>query len=138
MKKSILTLVTLAGGLACAMPAHAASNDTSGFSIAVTVPIICDLEATDFIVDQTQNTVTGSVHEYCNSARGFHVLASHRPLQTGEQVDLNYGGVVSELAAGGFSSVAFRSGARIGNVPITIRANNVEAPLALSFAVTAI
>lgn len=136
--RPIAIAVTIISGSFFALPAYAAPNDSGGFSVGVTVPVICDLEATDFIIDQTTNMITGQVQEYCNSSRGFHVLANHRPLLSGEQVDLTYGGVPSELAASGFSSVAFRSGARFGYVPITIRANNVEGPIALSFAVTAL
>ncbi|NVD26284.1 hypothetical protein HUO14_00030 [Parasphingorhabdus flavimaris] len=136
--KPIAIAVAMISGSFLALPAHAAPNDTGGFSVAVTVPVICDLEATDFIIDQTTNIITGQVQEYCNSSRGFHVLANHRPLLSGEQVDLTYGGVASQLATNGFSSVAFRAGARFGYVPITIHANNVEGPIALSFAVTAL
>ena len=136
--RSIATAVVVTSGAFFALPAHAAGNDSGGFSVAVTVPVICDLEATNFVLDETTNMITGYVQEYCNSSRGFHVLANHRPLTNGEQIALNYGGVASELAANGLSSVAFRAGARFGNVPITISANSVDAPISLSFAVTAL
>ena len=119
-------------------PASAASGDSGGFSISLTVPIVCDIEAADFVLDEGNNTIRGVVNEYCNSSRGFQILAGHRPLENGEQVDLDYDGTLASLDASGLSSVAFRSGARFGPVPVAIRTQGVLASLAVSFSVTAI
>lgn len=119
-------------------PASAASGDSGGFSISLTIPVVCDIEADDFVIDEGNNIVRGVVNEYCNSSRGFQILAGHRPLEDGEQVDLNYDGTLTSLDASGLSSVAFRSGARSGPVPVAIRTEGVLADLAVSFSVTAI
>ncbi|MBA3939745.1 MAG: hypothetical protein C0520_00885 [Sphingopyxis sp.] len=127
-----LTAATLP---ATAMAAPAESN---GFGISLTVPVVCDLDARDFVVDAVQNSISGYVEEFCNSARGFQVLASHRPLGDSEVVELDYGGDYAQLERAGISSVAFRSGPRLGTVPVRIQAAGLESQLAVSFSITAI
>ena len=119
-------------------PASAASGDSGGFSISLTVPIVCDIEAQDFVLDLETNMVRGVVNEYCNSSRGFQILAGHRPLELGEQVDLDYDGSPASLDASGLSSIAFRAGPRLGPVPVAINTQGVLSNLAVSFSVTAI
>lgn len=118
--------------------AFAAESASGGFNVSLTVPVVCDLDAQDFIVDEIRNSISGHVREFCNSSRGFQVLASHRPLEAGENVRLNYGGELAQLERAGISSVAFRAGPRLDTVPVQIQASGLETQLAVSFSLTAI
>ncbi len=126
------------GAALASSPALAASQDSGGFSVSLSVPVVCDIEAADFVLDTSQNVVRGVVNEYCNSSRGFQILAGHRPLENGEQIDLDYDGTATSLDASGLSTIAFRSGARFGPVPVAIRTQGVVENLSVSFSVTAI
>ncbi|MEH6714808.1 hypothetical protein [Parasphingorhabdus flavimaris] len=138
MKKIVTGAAAIASLSLFGMPAHAASQDSGSFSVSLNVPVICNIEAMDFVLDRTQNVVRGVVNENCNSSRGFQVLASHRPLGSGELVEINYDGSAAPLEASGLSAIAFRSGARFGPVPVAIRSQGVETNLAVSLSVTAI
>lgn len=133
-------LSALAMGLATTMttPAQAASGAQGGFSISLEVPVICDLSLPDFVVVDGEHGVTGEVQEFCNSSNGFQVIASHRPLNRDEIVEVDFGGEFARLNQGGVSAIAFRSGARFGAVPFSIDAAHLEGSLAVSFSLIAI
>lgn len=137
MRKSYMILAGLAFALTPGS-AMAATSSEGGFNISLYVPVVCDLDSTDFQFDPSQNEVVGQVYEYCNSSRGFQVVASHRPLETSEIVEVGYGDQHSMLEPSGFSTVAFRSGPRLSAVPVRIRASGLESQLSVAFAVTAI
>jgi hypothetical protein len=120
-----------------ATTAHA-EEASGGFNIALQVPVVCDLDATDFALDQSQAELSGTVNEFCNSSRGFQVVASHRPLELSETVEVNYGGEQTRLERGGLSNIAFRSGPRLSTVPVRIRVTGLETQLSVSFAITAV
>lgn len=133
-------LSALATGLACtfATPAQAAEGATGGFNISLEVPPVCDLAVPDFVVLSDETVVTGEVQEFCNSSNGFQVIASHRPLEPEEVVEVDFGGELARLSEGGVSSIAFRSGARFGYVPFRIDAAHLESGLSVSFSLIAI
>lgn len=133
-------LSALAMGLATtlATPAQAAEGASGGFNISLEVPAVCDLSVPDFVVLEDQQVVTGEVQEFCNSSNGFQIIASHRPLDPQEIVEVDFGGEFATLSEGGVSSIAFRSGARFGYVPFRIDAANLESGLAVSFSLIAI
>lgn len=137
MSKIYVVLAGLAYSVAPSSASAAASSD-GGFNISVTVPVVCDLDAENFQFDPSQNEVVGQVHEYCNSSRGFQVVASHRPLQASEIVEVGYGNQHSFLEERGLSTVAFRSGPRMSAVPVRIKASGLASQLSVAFAVTAI
>lgn len=130
----------LAGLTFAAMPTKsaAATPSESGFNISLRVPTVCDLDAGEFQVNGSQSEFTGHVFEYCNSSRGFQVIASHRPLQHSEIVEIDYGEQNSLLGEGGLSMIAFRSGPRLSAVPVKIKASGLETELSLAFSLTAI
>jgi len=118
--------------------AMAASDASSGFGISLSIPVVCDLDAQDFVLDATQNRISGNVREFCNSSRGFQIMASHRPLYDGETVGLTYDGASAHLNSAGISTIAFRNGARFRSVPVQIEASGLETLLAVSFSIMAI
>lgn len=124
--------------LGSAVPALASSDATGGLTISVRVPEFCDLEANDFIADQQNARVAGEVLETCNHNRGFQILASHRPLDMGEEVDVTFGEVHAQLGQSGLSPIAFRAGARHGPVPVTISTDGLTRMLRVSFSLTAV
>ena len=133
-------LSALATGFACtvATPALAADSAAGGFNVSLEVPAVCDLSMPDVVVLEDGHAVTGQVQEFCNSANGFQVIASHRPLNPAEVVEVDFDGDSARLSEGGVSSIAFRSGARFGYVPFRIEAANLESGLAVSFSLIAI
>ena len=130
----------LAGLTFAVMPTKlaAAAPSEGGFSISLHVPTVCDIDAGDFQVDASRSEITGQVYEYCNSARGFQVIASHRPLQHSEVVEVDYGEQNSMLGGSGLSMIAFRTGPRLSVVPVRIKASGLESQFALAFSLAAI
>src|SRR3546814_19542548 len=117
------------GKLACiacgafAVAAYANGDASAGFRISLVVPEVCQIESSDIIVDAGSGLATGTVFEACNSGRGFRVMASHRMLAEGEQVQLNYAGEIRQLHNPGMSAIAYRRGPAVRNVPVTSRTN---------------
>jgi len=138
MKNVGLGALTMGLATILATPAQAAADASGGFNISLEVPAVCDLSMPDFVVLEDQHAVTGEVQEFCNSANGFQVIASHRPLNRDEVVEIDFGGASTRLDHGGVSSIAFRSGARFGYVPFRIDAPHLEGGLAVSFSLIAI
>lgn len=138
MNKFAISTATVLGIAAMSSSAMAAPRDGANFTISMNVPIVCDIDTTTFFVDKEQSVVRGYVNEYCNSSRGFQVLASHRPLEAGEQVEVSYDGIASNLSQTGLSAIAFRSGARVGAVPVAIRTDSMQDNLSVGLSVTAI
>ena len=118
--------------------AHAAAERSAGLSISLEIPEICHIEAPELVVDANRNSATGSVFEICNSGRGFRVLASHRNLADGENVEVTYGGEKRQLNASGVSDVATRQGPTLEQVPLEIKTEGLAQPLVVSFGLAVI
>jgi hypothetical protein len=138
MKTVGLSVLAIGVASTLAAPAQAATGASGGFTVSLEVPAVCDLSVPDFVVLEDQHAITGEVQEFCNSANGFQVIASHRPLNSDEVVEVDFGGELAQLDEGGVSSIAFRSGARFGYVPFRIDATHLEGGLAVSFSLIAI
>ncbi len=136
MKK--LACIAAIATAALSSPAHAEGNASAGFRISLTIPEVCQLEASDILIAQDGGGATLNVFEMCNSGRGFRVMASHRALAVGEQVQINYAGQVRQLDSSGMSDVAQRSGPVVGNVPVAIQASGLVETLAISLGLAAI
>lgn len=133
-------LSALAMGLAStlATPAQAASGARGGFNISLNVPAICEIRLPDSVVVEGDHVVTGELQEFCNNPDGFQIIASHRPLNPDEVVEVALDGDLARLSEGGVSPIAFRSGARFGAVPFRIDASHLEGSLAVSFSLIAL
>ena len=128
--------------LACACAsvpaaAYAEGGDAGGFQISVTVPEVCQIDAST-IVHEEAGLTSATVLEMCNSGHGFTVFASHRSLQDGEQVQISYDGQVRQLDSSGLSEVAQRTGPIFGYVPVTIQSSGLVQGLAISLGLAAI
>lgn len=132
-----ITLFLALIGVGFAAPAAASSDVSGNFGIQAYVPAVCDIASDDFTVEQ-DGVVSGSVQEFCNTNTGFQIVASHRPLMSGESADVRYGGVSTALDASGLASLAFRSGQRFATVPVSINASELEAPLSVAFSLYAV
>jgi hypothetical protein len=124
--------------VAHAAPAWAEDRDSIGFNISLTVPEICQIETASVLIDQPTGAAVSSVFEMCNTSRGFRVMASHRTLASGEQVQINYAGQLAELDASGISDVAARDGPVVGAVPIMVQASGLTQGIAISLGIIAI
>lgn len=113
--------------------AFAEGEASGGFQISLTVPEICHLEASSVSIDEAMGQATASMFEMCNSDRGFTVLASYRTLESGEQVQVNYAGEVSQLNSSGLSEVAHRTGPFLGDVQVLVQSTGLTGGLAISF-----
>ena len=118
--------------------AHANGAASAGVPISLIVPEICQIEASTLTVDASGDSASGTVFEMCNSGRGFRVLASHRPLVSGEQVQISYAGEIRQLDSSGMSDIAYRSGPTFGEVPVTIQTNGLTGTLAISLGLAVI
>jgi hypothetical protein len=123
---------------AISSPAQARPNGSGSFRVGAVVPVVCGIDAPSLFVTEGSEEAVGSVQEFCNSARGFQIMASYRPLDAGEKVDLYYAGELTSLSSSGLSPVAFRSGPRVRTVPVSVRSTGLKSDLALSLALTAI
>ena len=136
MKK--LACIAAIASAALASPALAESNARAGFRISLTIPEICQLEASDVLIAQDGGSTTLNVFEMCNSGRGFRIVASHRPLVSGEAVQVNYAGQIRQLDSSGMSDLAHRTGPVVGTVPVAIQASGLVQTLAISLGLSAI
>ena len=84
------------------------------------------------------NSAVASIFEVCNSGRGFRVLASHRNLAAGENVEVTYGDEKRQLSASGVSDVATRRGPTLEQVPLKIETEGLTQPLVISFGLAVI
>src|SRR5690606_3076036 len=79
-RTAMRNIAKLALACACvAVPsvAHAAGGDSGGFGISLTIPEVCQIDASAIVHDGSGLT-SASVFEMCNSSHGFRVFASHR------------------------------------------------------------
>jgi hypothetical protein len=135
---SLLAKLACIAFAALPVAAHANTDASAGFRISVVVPEVCQIESSDIIVDVSNGSASGMVSEMCNSGRGFRVMASHRELAAGEQVQINYAGETRQLNSSGLSDVAYRRGPTVRNVPVTIRTDGLTQNLAISLGIAAI
>ncbi|WP_199504848.1 hypothetical protein [Qipengyuania sp. YIM B01966] len=112
--------------------ANADVGSSASARITLVVPEVCQIEAASIVMHGARGSATGTVFEMCNSGRGFRVIASHRPLDEGEQVEINYGGQSRQLASSGISDIAQRSGPVVGHVPVSIRATQLSQSIAVT------
>jgi hypothetical protein len=131
--KHFIKLCTAVAALATLpQAAQAQSGANAGFGVRLTVPEICHLVLNDAVVAPGEGAAVIDVFEMCNSGRGFRVIASHRPLETGEQVQVNYAGQIRLLDSSGMSDIAYRNGPIFGSVPVTIQTSGLVQGLAIS------
>jgi hypothetical protein len=137
-EKAMRRYIAIIAAAAFPTAAHANTDASAGVRISLVVPEICQIESPTITVDASGETASGTVFEMCNSGRGFRVMASHRVLAEGEQVQINYAGQIRQLDSSGMSDVAHRSGPTVGNVPVTIQTNGLVQNLAISLGLAAI
>jgi hypothetical protein len=116
--------------------AHAEGTASGGLGISASVPEVCELSTTSAALDHPAGATTLLVQEMCNSARGFQVVASHRPLSEEELVQLDYAGQANLLSPSGFSELAVRSGPRFEQVPVQIQSAGLRSGLVISLGLT--
>lgn len=117
-------------------PAYAEASSSS--NISVVVPEVCQIESSTITVDASGQSASGTVFEMCNSGRGFRVIASHRPLGSGEEVEINYGGEIRQLDGSGISNLAYRHGPIVGDVPVTLQSSGLAESFSVSIGFTII
>ena len=139
MKSALRRTLLAATALFCASTAaHAGPGANAGLNIRVTVPLVCQIDATDLTMSVNQTETSGVIQEMCNGAVSFSVVASHRALEDGEEVQLSYDGQYTRLDPAGVSAVASRTGPTFGNVPISIRSSGLVDDLAISLGLAVI
>ena len=133
----LMKLLSAAVALAaCPTIAHG-QNASGGLRISVTIPEVCQIESVT-LVSNSDGVTSGSVFEMCNGGRGFRVVASHRMLVSGEQVQINYAGQIRQLDSSGTSDIAHRTSPVVGTVPVTIQTSGLVESLAISLGVAVI
>ncbi|MCA0979354.1 hypothetical protein LCM19_13355 [Qipengyuania flava] len=116
----------------CGTSAHAQQRDVGGFSASAIVPERCDIASDALSIDTDSGEVRGTLTEFCNSSRGYHILANHRSLAADEKVEIEFDGQSVVLDASGQSPIAFRSGPRMSRKPIAVRSENLDSGMAIS------
>lgn len=132
-----LTLFCLAA-IALPVAAQADGGNSTGVRISATVPEVCQIEASAIAVDSATGQASTTVFEMCNSGRGFHVIASHRALEAGEQVRIDYAGEARQLDPSGTSALAYRAGPIVDRVPVSVQSTGLVQDLAISLGLTVI
>lgn len=132
------TRMSIISAAALVLVGTAGAETSAGASISLVVPEFCEIEASDVTVDTSAGSATGTVFEMCNSGRGFRILASHRALVAGEEVQINYGGEIRQLDSSGVSDLAHRYGPVSRDVPIEIQASGLVQGLSVSIGFAAL
>lgn len=127
-----ISLIGTAVAVFAVLPASAAAQESAGLRISLNIPEVCQIETSTITVDESGRAASGSVFEMCNSGRGFRVMASHRTLSSGEEVEISYAGKTSQLDSSGLSDVAYRSGPTVGQVPVLIQSTGLLQNLTIS------
>lgn len=135
MKKLVCCIATLAF---TASPSFALAENAGSqpFQVTARVPEYCEISASPVLTSSGNGVAGGTVFESCNTQEGFQVVASHRPLESGETVAFTYAGHTSYLHSDGWSQVANRTGARYGVRPISVHYSGLMTPLAISLTIT--
>lgn len=128
--------VISAAAIALAAPANAETS--GGADITLVVPEFCSIESSVVTLDSNGTSARGTVFEMCNSGRGFRILASHRALAAGEEVQINYGGEIRQLDSSGLSDLVQRFGPVARDVPVEIQANGLVQGLSVSLGFAAL
>ncbi|GAA4824892.1 hypothetical protein GCM10023232_23480 [Sphingosinicella ginsenosidimutans] len=129
-KAALAAAAMLVPGAAAAQPA------IGNVRISAQIPVVCNIDSDDFAIDSAMGQAQGTVREFCNAAQGFVVMASYRPLEPGEEVRVSYDGETSELAPGGMSAVAFRSGPRLRTIPVLVRSTGLQSGISVALGMT--
>lgn len=123
-------------GLISVPIAAAAQQPSQSFQVSARVPEYCEVNASPIVAQEGDGVADGTVFESCNTQQGFQVVASHRPLESGETVAFSYAGQTSYLQREGWSQVANRAGARYGVRPIQVRYSGLTTPVAINLTIT--
>lgn len=125
--------------LAVAMlPTSALAQDVAsrGLGISATVPEVCEIRGSVLGLTSPNTRISAQIFEMCNGAGTFRIIASHRGLETGEKVLIDYDGQKSELQAAGISDVAVRSGPFVGSRTVAINGESLARPISISLGLT--
>lgn len=118
--------------------ASANSDGSADIGVSATVPLVCEVDSYSVVLDSTHERATGFIQEMCNGGNGFRMMATYRALDGGEQVQVDYGGQVSELGSSGLTQIAYRAGASFRTVPVTIETHGLSSSFAVSIGITAV
>lgn len=125
--------VALAFGISLsAATANARAAGTGTFRVSLDVPMACWVsEVSVDVVAQG----AGEITEGCNSASGYVVSASHRPLEIAERARLVYGDRTFALSAAGHQVIRREFGPRVQQVAYRLAELRLNSPLTLSFTI---
>lgn len=131
-------LLASAAGIAAMASSPALADETArgSFQVRAVVPAYCEINADTLYLDGTDGRTVGNVFEACNTPDGFQVVASYRALEATERVVVNYAGSVRQLTSAGYTTVANRSGAKLGNRVVSVDYASLTAPVSISLAIT--
>ncbi len=129
-------MIALASVAAVLTAAPAKAEDAQGavtFQVRATVPMACWVKPADAVV--AGDGAAGTVVEACNSAGGFSVWASYRPLQFNESATLSYDGHQVELSKAGQQLLRHSASAAIRTVSFSFGKVELAAPLVLALTI---
>lgn len=126
--------------LLAAVPAtaYAEHAPSTGFGISATVPEVCQMNASDVLIDRQSTMVTTSVFEMCNSSGAYRVTATYRTLADMEAVSITYDGRLTPLRRDGASDIALRAGPFVGRREVRFNIARLDEQLSVSFGMTAV
>jgi hypothetical protein len=136
MTKLATCCITAFAFAAVSSAAQAENTGSQSMRVTARVPEHCEINASPILATSGNGVATGTVFESCNTQEGFQVVATYRPLESGERVAFNYAGNASYLHSDGWSQVANRVGAKYGVRPIAVRYTSLGSPLAISLTIT--
>jgi hypothetical protein len=126
-----------AAGALCTLLATAAWAEpaSQGFRLTAQVPVTCFATAQGGTMLLGAGA-SGTVTEACNNPGGYRVLARYRPLTASESASIRYGDRVLQLPASGEVVLRTADMAQIRTVAYQVEAAQLDAPVALTFAIT--
>lgn len=106
---------------------------TGSFQVSASVPMACWVDHST--AASALGSSEGLVTEGCNSASGYVVSASYRPLAASERARLVYGNRTFDLSAIGHQEVRREHGPRIQEIAYRFDGVSLDGPLTLSLTI---
>lgn len=130
--------LAVAMALAALAPAGVAQakDGSTNTRVTASIPEVCGFSAPVLLADTSAETASAFAYEACNARRSYAITATTRLLDGGEAIALRFDGQVIDLASGGVTQVARRTGPTFMRVPISLQVQSLDAPVTVALSMT--
>ena len=112
--------------------AGAMAQNSTGFNITATVPVICRVDGSlSPIPADGSHVFAGEFTEICNTDASYGLILHHRELQDGEEATITYNGKEIALGRTGFTLLGDARGPARKRHTIEAMGKNLTSPIGL-------